>query len=142
MHEVHELLSLIWAFDHALHGMSKKMARTLSVTGLQRFVIRIIGRFPGIPAGKVAEILHIHPSTISGVLQRLEKHGFVQRRRDTRDSRRSFLGLTDKGRRLDVKREGTIEACVQRVLADVSKQELDMVKSLMEKLVRGLEDEL
>src|SRR5438132_8459125 len=39
-----------------------------------RLVMRIVGRFPGIAAGRVAQILHVHPSTLTGILKRSEEH--------------------------------------------------------------------
>lgn len=114
--EVLEFLRLIWAVHHGLEKTSKKMDLQLGITGPQRLVLRIVGRFPGIPAGRLAEILHVHPSTLTGVLKRLEARGFIERRADPRDARRASLGLTTRGRRLDVASEGTVEAAVNRAM--------------------------
>ena len=35
---------------------------TVGLTGPQRLVVRLVGRFPGITAGRLAEILHVHCS--------------------------------------------------------------------------------
>ena len=59
------------------------MDDAFGVTGPQRLVIRIVGRFPGIPAGQLAATLRIHPSTVSDVVQRLERRGLIQRTRAT-----------------------------------------------------------
>jgi MarR family transcriptional regulator, organic hydroperoxide resistance regulator len=110
-----EFLRLIWAVHHGLEKTSKQMDVHLGVTGPQRLVVRIVGRFPGIPAGRLAQILHVHPSTLTGVLKRLERRGFIERRPDPRDGRRVSLGLTARGRRLDVA-AGTVEGAVNRAL--------------------------
>jgi DNA-binding MarR family transcriptional regulator len=114
--EVLEFMRLIWAVHHGLEKTSKKMDLDLGITGPQRLVLRIVGRFPGIPAGHLAEILHVHPSTLTGILKRLEGRGFIERRPDPRDARRASLGLTARGRQLDVATEGTVEAAVTRTL--------------------------
>ena len=102
-------MRLIWAIDHGLQTTSKRMHRTLGATGPQRLVIRIVGKFPGASAGQLADILHIDPSTLTGVLQRLARRGLLARRRDPRDGRRVLLTLTAKGRALDVPAAGTVE---------------------------------
>jgi DNA-binding MarR family transcriptional regulator len=107
----------LWALDHGLHTASKRMKATYGITGPQRLVIRFVGRSPGISAGALAEILHIHPSTLTGILRRLEPRGVVQRRHDPKDARRALLGLTARGRHVDSLRTGTIEQAVSRVLA-------------------------
>jgi DNA-binding MarR family transcriptional regulator len=111
-----EFMRLLWAVDHALQLASKRMEANFGLTGPQRLVVRIVGRFPGIAAGRVAEILHVHPSTLTGVLKRLESRGVVQRRPDPHDARRALLALTAKGRKLDTLRTGTVEQAVRRVL--------------------------
>src|SRR5207249_10394609 len=83
-----DFLRLLWAVDHALQSASKRMESNFGMTGPQRLVMRIVGRFPGIAAGRVAEILHVHPSTLTGLLKRLESRGLLQRRTDPGDARR------------------------------------------------------
>src|SRR4051812_23074463 len=112
-----DFMRLLWAVDHALQSASKRMESSFGVTGPQRLVLRIVGRFPGIAAGRVAEILHVHPSTLTGILKRLEARGMLQRRADPRDARRALFGLTTKGRKLDTVRTGAVELAVRRVLA-------------------------
>src|SRR5436189_3499519 len=92
-----DFLRLLWAVDHALQSASKRMEANFGMTGPQRLVVRIVGRFPGTPAGRVAQILHVHPSTLTGILKRLEARGILQRRPDPRDARRALLALTAKG---------------------------------------------
>jgi DNA-binding MarR family transcriptional regulator len=111
-----DFMRLLWAVDHSLQSASKRMESTFGITGPQRLVVRIVGRFPGIAAGRVAEILHVHPSTLTGILRRLEMRGVLQRRADPRDARRALFGLTAKGRKLDTVKTGTVEQAVRRVL--------------------------
>ncbi len=117
--EVLDFMRLIWRLDHALQRTSKRMQASLGVTGPQRLVMRIAGRFPGIPAGQLAEILHVHPSTLTGVLKRLERRGLVARRRDPRDLRRALIGLTAEGRRLEADLEGTVESAVRDAIEEL-----------------------
>ena len=111
-----DFMRLLWAVDHSLQSASKRMEASFGITGPQRLVVRIVGRFPGIAAGRVAEILHVHPSTLTGILKRLEARGVLQRRSDPRDARRALFGLTAKGRKLDTVRTGAIELAVRRVI--------------------------
>lgn len=111
-----DFMRALWALDHALQSASKRMESTRGVTAPQRLVVRIVGRFPAISAGEVAEILHLHPSTLTGILKRLAERGLVVRRPDPADARRALLQLTARGRGVDRQREGTVEAAVRRAL--------------------------
>ena len=119
--EALEFMRLVWAVDHGLQSLSKRMEATLGLTGPQRLVVRLVGRFPGISAGKLAQLMHVHPSTLTGVLKRLEKRGLLERKSDPLDARRALFQLTQAGRTLDVPASGTVEAAVTRVLGRMSR---------------------
>jgi DNA-binding MarR family transcriptional regulator len=138
--EVLDFMRLIWAVDHALQRMSKQMEKTIGVTGPQRLVLRIVGRFPGISAGELARLLHLHPSTLTGILARLERQGSIRRRPDPRDKRRTSLGLTHRGRQFDVATEGTIEAAVSRALTGASADEIRAAREVLLSIANSLEE--
>lgn len=117
--KVLDFMRLIWALDHGLQSLSKRMHATLGLTGPQRVALRVLGRRPGISAGALADVLRLHPSTLTGILHRLEARGLVRRTRDPRDGRRARLALTPRGRKFDVPASGTVEAVVARVLAGI-----------------------
>jgi MarR family transcriptional regulator, organic hydroperoxide resistance regulator len=134
-----DFLRLVWAVDHALQRRSKSMAATLGITGPQRLVIRIIGRFPSIHARQLAEILHLHPSSLTALLKRLERRDLVRRWPDERDRRRWLLGLTRQGQALNRETPGTIEAAVQRMLKTTTRDDLDVTRAVLGKLARELD---
>jgi len=134
-----EFMRVIWGLDHALQRASKRMQATLGVTGPQRLVIRIVGRFPGILLGQIAEILRIHPSTLTGVVKRLEEQGLVIRRSDPRDRRRTSLGLTAEGRGLAEEAEGTIENAVRLALGELPEIKVQHTVEVLSQLVARLD---
>jgi len=135
-----DFLRLVWAVDHALQRRSKSMAVTIGITGPQRLVIRIIGRFPSIHAKQLADILHLHPSSLTGVLKRLERRRLVRRWPDGRDRRRWLLGLTRQGQTLNRDTPGTIEAAVQRTLKMTGRRDLDGARVVLSRLAHELHD--
>ncbi len=112
-----EFLAHIWALNHAIERVSTRTERVMGISAPQRLVLRCIGKFPGITAGRAARLLHIDPGTLSAVLRRLEGQKLVQRSKDPRDKRRILLGLTAKGRALDRPMPHTVEHAVERLLA-------------------------
>lgn len=134
-----EFMRLLWAVDHALQRTSKRMETALGVTGPQRLVIRIVGRFPRIPAGQLAQLLHIHPSTLTGILKRLGRRGMIRQLPDPADGRRSLLMLTSKGQRLDVESEGTVESGIRRVLTGMAPSRLMAARAVLESIAATLE---
>lgn len=133
-----DFLKLLWALDHGLQTASRDMERRLGVTGPQRMVIRIVGRFPGISAGELASVLHVHPSTLTGVLRRLETRRILKRMRDPQDGRRAHFFLTPSGGQLDAIKSGTVEAVIRNALQNVSVERVEAAQSVLRDLVLAL----
>ena len=137
--ETLEFMRLLWAIDHGLQRRSKRMAKTLGLTGPQRVVVRMLGRHPGISAGQLAQGLHLHPSTLTGILRRLERRGWLTRRRHPRDGRRAVLELSLAGRRLDVEVPGTIEATMKAALGRLPTASIEAARAVLRALAAELE---
>ncbi len=131
-------MGLLWAIDHELASLSKRMYTAYGITGPQRLVLRIVGRFPGIAAGRLARVLHVHPSTLTGVLDRLVKRGLLERRRDPHDARRALFSLTPHGRAVDALRSGTIEAAISRAVSPLAASRLAVVETILRAVARSL----
>jgi DNA-binding MarR family transcriptional regulator len=136
--ETLQFMQRLWTLTHALEVRSKKMAKTLGVTGPQRLVIRLLGQTPGLGARDIAQTLGLHPSTLTGVLARLEKQGMLRREVDGSDRRRAKFELTAAGKRIDKERKGTVEAAVRRALARVNPTVIANTTALLELLVSEL----
>ena len=92
------------------------MKSKYGVTGRQRLIIQVVNEFPGISAGDLAKVLHLDPSTLTGVLQQMSQRGLLLLQPDMRDRRRLRIQLTTKGRRMSHMAVGAIEAAVSRTL--------------------------
>lgn len=136
--DVLELLRVIWALDHALQSRSKAMTRALGVTGPQRFVLRVVGRTPGISSGELAGYLHLHPSTLTGVLQRLDDRGLLTRERDPGDARRVRLRLTAKGRRMLAKKALSVEAVVRDAIGRERRADVETAAEVLKRITSAL----
>jgi DNA-binding MarR family transcriptional regulator len=137
--EVLEFMELLWAIVHGLDRASKRMSHQIGVTGPQRLVLRVVGLFPGMSAGDLAKVLHLHPSTITGVLQRLTGQRLLVRSDDPRDRRRALLGLTPRGTRVNSVRLGTVEAAVGAALLGVSAREQAATRRVLARLALHLD---
>ena len=114
--ETLQFMQRLWHLVHTLDVASKRMARTIGVTGPQRMALRVVGLHPDISAQRIALTLGMHPSTLTGVLARLEARKLIARTADENDRRRARFRLTAGGRAIDRARKGTVEAAISRAL--------------------------
>jgi len=93
------------SFGFLMHDVSrllrKSFDRHASAIGLTRAQWRVLAhlsRNEGVKQAGLAEILEIKPITLARLLDRLDAHGWVERRSDPTDKRARRLFLTRKGR--------------------------------------------
>lgn len=131
-------MQALWAVVHGLDRTSKRMAKRMGVTGPQRLVLRVVGLFPRVSPGDLAGILHMHPSTLTGILQRLNRQRLLTRAPHHTDGRRAVLGLTRAGRVVNRRRRGTVESAVSHVWTDMSATDRAAAIRVLDRLARRL----
>src|SRR5688572_9993607 len=94
-------MQLLWSIDRGMRVLSTEMHSRLGVTGPERLILRMVGHRPEISAGQLARLLHRHPSSLTGALDRLTRRGMLDCVVDSNDRRRLILTLTAAGRRVD-----------------------------------------
>jgi DNA-binding MarR family transcriptional regulator len=137
--DVLQFMRLLWAVVHGLERLSKRMTGDIGVTGPQRLVLRVVGLFPGMSAGDLATVLHVHPSTLTGVLQRLVAQRLLARSDDPTDRRRAVLRLTKRGSRVNAARQGTVEAAIAQALDGITDRDRAATKRVLERLAAHLD---
>ena len=79
---------------------SHLLQRDFGVTGPQLSTLRVIHRMQPVSTGALARAAFIGYATLTGILDRLEEHGYVTRTRDPSDRRTVILNMTKDGERL------------------------------------------
>ena len=136
-----EFLQCLWRTSHALERRSRRMEKAIGLTAPQRLVLRFLGRFPGVTAGHLARTLHVDPGTLSASLRRLEARGLIERRRDLADTRRVTIGLTRRGRALDVPQPDSVETAADALLSGASARDLAATMRVLDRFAEILTEE-
>jgi MarR family transcriptional regulator, organic hydroperoxide resistance regulator len=126
-----DFLRLWWRVDHHLSETSKRMQRTLGVTGPQRLVIRVVATVPDITPGHIARLLHLHPSTVTKIVRRLVERGLLSRAPDPADGRIARFRLTPAGQTMNDLNVGTVEAAVACALASLSGDDIEGARAVL-----------
>lgn len=79
---------------------SKKLAAKYDVTGPQLICLLTVRDLGPVTATTISKEIYVSPSTVVGILDRLEEKGLIQRQRDKKDRRRVYVSLTDEGTKL------------------------------------------
>ena len=134
-----DFMRLLWSIEHSLQSTSKLMESTLGITGPQRLVLKVVAQYPGISAKEVAHIVRLHPSTITGILQRLASKGLLLRGQDPIDTRRVRLRVRQAARRFTRAAAGTVESAVERALRRVPKAKVAAARDVLAAIASSLD---
>ncbi|MBQ1543844.1 MarR family transcriptional regulator [Caulobacter sp. CCUG 60055] len=118
-----------------------EMARDGGLTAAQSGVLFVLAGSDGALIGEAAEAVDIAPSAMTGLVDRMERAGLVERRPDAADGRAQRLWLTDRGREALARTRAGVEALNRRLAEDFSEADLAVVsrwlKGLAAKFPRG-----
>jgi len=135
-----DFLRLLWSIEHGLQRVSKRMEAELGITGPQRLVLRVVGRFPGLSAGELAHIVRLHPSTITGILKRLVSRGWLERTADPGDSRRARLRLKRRAVPFTRASPGTVEMAVRHALKRAGRSNVRAARRVLAEVARTISE--
>ncbi len=101
----------------------------LGLSYQQGMVLALLWQHGRATPGELADELALDPSSISGLLGRMERAGLVERATDAADRRRVTVTATDRG--LQLRSEaGWVQECVSRALALDAEQAQELVGRL------------
>ncbi|WP_138496337.1 MarR family winged helix-turn-helix transcriptional regulator [Paenibacillus pinistramenti] len=99
--QLHELVHGFRELKRTFHQVVSKQAEKMGITDIQFYVLVELRKQPEISMSDLAVHLHLGNSTLSGIIDRMEKAGHVERKRSDVDRRSVTLHLTDEGREIE-----------------------------------------
>jgi DNA-binding MarR family transcriptional regulator len=80
--------------------LTKGIAREVGLTGPQLTVIKLLESLGDLSLSSLSERIRAQNSTVTGIIDRMEREGLVRRERSTADRRVVYIRLSEKGARL------------------------------------------
>ncbi len=128
-----EVVELIGTVVARYHEEYERAAGAHSLTGAQARVLALLTLEP-LPMRKIAVRLKCEPSNVTGIIDRLEARGLVERRPDPQDRRVKLAAVTDEGRRTARElRDGL--AFAREPLAELSHEERVVLRDLLARML-------
>ncbi|MBR1222705.1 winged helix-turn-helix transcriptional regulator [Bradyrhizobium sp. U87765 SZCCT0131] len=107
--------------------VEQQMAAENGLTSAQSGVLFYLGRNDGALIGDVAAALDLVPSAMSGLADRMERAGLLERRPDSADGRAWRVYLTEAGLSARKRAVARTQALNARLMEGFSDKEIDVV---------------
>ena len=136
---VSETMQSLRRIIKSLQDYSQTVYSHFGITGPQLWVLKTIHQNGSLSLGELSRRMFINPSTITGVVDRLEKKKYVLRTRNEKDRRIVKVQLTPEGDRLARKSPNPIQGKMIYGLRKLKKDEIFAICQSVEKLVEIME---
>ncbi len=93
----------LYACSRKIVGNYTPYLKPLGLTYTQYIVFMVLWEKESVNVGQLGEILCLDAGTLTPLLKRLEKEGYVTRKRSEEDERVTVISITGKGNRLKEK---------------------------------------
>jgi DNA-binding MarR family transcriptional regulator len=120
---------------------SRTLRRLAADTGLsfvQLLLVRILEARGPMRMGAASEDLALSDNVMTGVVDRLEERGLVNRSTDPKDRRAIQIGLTTAGRRLARSTLEPYEEALKEIFSGMEIETVDRFAESFERLAKGL----
>jgi DNA-binding MarR family transcriptional regulator len=134
-----EVMQSLRRIFKAIQDYSHEVSNKFGITGPQLWALKTISQNERLSLGELSKTMYLHPSTITGVVDRLGKKGFVARSRDKKDRRVVSVHLTPKGKRIVKRAPNPIQGKMIYGLGKLRKQPLNSIYDSVKKLVEIME---
>ncbi len=118
---------------------SHKLASRHNITGPQLGCLLAIKEEAPITNSKLAKKVYLSPSTVVGIVDRLEEKGLVCRNRDKKDRRLVYISTTEAGEELITDAPSLLQDTLSNALLQLPELEQISITMALEKLVDLME---
>jgi DNA-binding MarR family transcriptional regulator len=132
---IQSLRRIIRAID--IH--SHKLAHLHKITGPQLGCLLAVKENGPLTSGNVAKKIYLSPSTVVGIIDRLEKKGLVVRSRDSKDRRQVYISITPRGEKLVADTPSLMQDVLVKAIAELPELEQVSIAMALEKLTELME---
>ena len=125
----------------ARERMDARMSR-FGMTPAQTHVLLHLHQSGGqLPQRELLDSLKVKPSTVNGILDRMEEKGLVERTVSGTDARQRLVALTLAGRKREEQVKQAFLEAEALIVRGLTKEETDTLRSLLERVIHNLEED-
>jgi DNA-binding MarR family transcriptional regulator len=129
------------AMNQVKCASSERLVR-MGVSMAQLHILYTLQRSGEMPMSRLADVLQVSLSNATGLIDRIEERGFVERTRVPEDRRIVMIQVTDAGRRMLEEVDAISSELLRSVFGRIGRSQVAAVGRAIGELRRGLEAEV
>jgi len=120
--------------SHVVHHVFAEVSRDYDLTPQQTQLLCLLTQGP-VGMTELSRLMHLEKSSMTGLVDRVERRGLIARTRDSRDRRACQIELTDPGLRLAVAAHDDVRARLRTLTGDLSAADKEHLASVITQIL-------
>ena len=125
----------------ARERMDARLSRYDMTPAQTHTLLYLCGQDASVPQREVVEHLRVKPSTVNGILDRMEEKGIIRRTADENDQRQKRIAATEKGRELRDLVQAAFQDAEAVMVKGLRPDEAETLRSLLGRVIENLEED-
>jgi MarR family transcriptional regulator, organic hydroperoxide resistance regulator len=142
MEEVSKAVKVVQLMKKVMSTIKHRMGnhfKEMNLTGPQGMLMGTLAHHGEMKVSDLSEKLGLSNSTVSGILDRLENQGLVERTRSKEDRRVVYIKVTDEFRKHSQKHFEEINKLIESMMDKATPEELDIILEGMNTLEKVID---
>lgn len=130
LEEISKAVKVVQLMKKIMSKVKQKVGihfREMNLTGPQGILMGTLAHHGEMKVSELSEKLGLSNSTVSGILDRLENQGFVERTRSKEDRRVVYVKVTDEFKKHSLKHFEEINKIVEQMMDKATPEELEII---------------
>lgn len=129
-----------WRIDKRINETLKELDLTTAQSSVLRYLDHAEKRCIAVSQKDIEKYLNASNPTISGILDRLEDKGFINRINDNHDARKKIITLTDKARKINQAIVEKLDIFDEEMLSCLDDKEREELFDYLERIIAHLKE--
>jgi len=129
------VLAALRRIVHAIDLHSRRLLTECEITAPQLVCLHMLVEEGRLTSRELAGKVHVNPSTLVGILDRLEAKGLVSRKRDVDDRRAIFVELTAGGKKFVSRAPSPLQSAMADRFGRLSRRDQQRLAESLEEIV-------
>ncbi|MFF4759823.1 MarR family winged helix-turn-helix transcriptional regulator [Streptomyces sp. NPDC001292] len=132
------LLYLLKRAELVVRARLEELLKPAGITALQYTALTVLERQDGVSAAKLARDSFVTAQSMADMVHTLENRGLIRREPNPQNRRERLVLLTDMGRRLLAEYAEPAKKLEERLVTDLSAEEVDQFRDMLNRAWRTL----
>lgn len=135
-----DIAVLIKDIDSTIYSSVLKQLKKFELTPQQMNIMRYLGHKREMTVSEICEAMGLTKGTVSGILNRMDKQGYIIKRKNLDDKRNTYISFTEDGKKLAKEVMKHFNEAYEKVFINIESSKLDEFKTILEEISQKIKE--